>query len=318
MTKDKISFFGETLGLAPFKTRMKQAMVALFGEEDVPRSKADLSSLKQLHLISIPLWLGKTYVKNKIIISNLFNHTPTPILEGWSVAKTQTKDFRGKGLTYNSHNGTDFSIPIGTTVLTAAAGQVVKITSEYNRGGLKVFIDHGKGLMTCYAHLARSLVEVGQMVNFGDPIAISGYSGLDSLITFPLGIPHVHFNTWLNGEPVDPFALPYGGSLWKLGQALPYSSEEHKENSNFQLSTYNEDKLEEAIESCITQSSRERIRAIKHLPYRAAELIAEMNYYPTRFPKRINIYDQDYQTTEALYLPFSRKDFDGFVFIDEI
>ena len=71
--------------------------------------------------------------------------------------KTQVADFRGRDLTYDSHNGTDFAIPVGTRVLTAAAGRVVRQVSEFNRGGLKLFVDHGQGLMTCYAHLARPL-----------------------------------------------------------------------------------------------------------------------------------------------------------------
>jgi hypothetical protein len=316
-SKNKVKFLGETLGLSPFKLRMKQALIAIRGEEDVPRTKADLSSLKQLHLKSIPLWLGKPNIKNKILISNLFNHTQTPILDGWSVAKTQTQDFRGKNLTYDSHNGTDFAIPVGTTVLTAAAGRVVRVISEYNRGGLKIFIDHGKGLMTCYAHLARSLVTVGQDLKSGMPIAISGYSGLDSLITFPLGIPHIHFNTWSNGEPVDPFKLSNGSSLWKNSKAEVIDINEERITCS-ELSIYDEVKLQEAIDSCITESTRDRINSIDDLYLRGAELIAEMNYYPTRFTKRINIYDKMYETKEVLNIPFSSVDFNGIVFIDEI
>ncbi len=75
-------------------------------------------------------------------------------------------------------------------------------------------IDHGAGLMTCCAHLARQLVQEGEFVQRGQAIAITGYSGLDSLVTFPFGTPHVHFNTWLNGEPVDPF--PYANEISNL------------------------------------------------------------------------------------------------------
>ena len=83
-------------------------------------------------------------------------------------------DFRGRDLTYDSHNGTDFAVPVGTKVLAAAGGEVVRIVSEFNRGGLKIFIDHGGGLMTTSAHLARPLVKVGQIVARGEAIALSG------------------------------------------------------------------------------------------------------------------------------------------------
>ena len=42
-------------------------------------------------------------------------------------------------------------------------------------------------------------------------------NGIDGLTTFPFGAPHVHFNVWLDGEYVDPFAAPGETSLWRAG-----------------------------------------------------------------------------------------------------
>lgn len=121
----------EAMGLRPFGTRMRQALVALRGAEDVPPSRFDLTSLTQLRpRIATALWRGKPYVPRQVIITNLFNHRQTPIEAGWSVRKTQVEDFRGRDLTYDSHNGTDFSIPVGTTVVSAAPGEVVRIASQ--------------------------------------------------------------------------------------------------------------------------------------------------------------------------------------------
>lgn len=292
MTKQKLRLFGDVMGLSPLKQRMKEAKIALFGEEDVPASSFGLSSLKQLHpKISPWLWMGKYYKDKTVIISNLFNHTPTPIEEGWSVKKTQIKDYRGKKLTYNSHNAIDFSIPVGTKVCTAAPGKVLKVHSEFNRGGLKIHIDHGEGLMTSYVHLAKAFVKAGDLVKRGDVIALSGYSGLDGAATFPWGIPHVHFNTWLNGEPVEAFAFENQKSLWK-NIVLPTAHNENDSETDHQFtpSEFDENKVNEAIATCVTQKSRDRINAIDDLYFKAAELIIEMNYYPTRFPKRINVY----------------------------
>ncbi|MES2591242.1 MAG: M23 family metallopeptidase [Bacteroidota bacterium] len=316
MQKEKLRLFADVMGLSPFPLRFKQALITFFGEEDVPRSKFGFSSLKQLYpSISPKLWRGKAYLEKTVIISNLFNHTQTSIEEGWSVKKTQTLDFRGKGLTYNSHNGTDLAIPVGTTVCTAAPGEVVEIRSEFNRGGLKIFIDHGNGLMTCYAHLAKSLVAIGELLQRGQPIALSGYSGLDGAITFPFGIPHIHFNVWLNGEPVDPFPHNKNVSIWK-GGVLP--SPAGKEESDFVPSAYVESKVQEAIQLCKTASVRKRIAAIDVLKYSGAHVIIEMNYYPTRFKERINIYDRQYPRQPMLDLPFKGDDFDKVVFLDEI
>jgi murein DD-endopeptidase len=315
----RIKFWGETIGLHPFSLRLQQARVALLGEEDVPASLYDLSSLKQLKPgIAIPLWLGKQKISRKVIITNCFNHLQTPIELGWSVKITQVKDFRDRQLTYDSHNGTDFAVPIGTTLLAAAPGKVVLIRSEFNRGGLKVFIDHGQGLMTCCAHLTRQLVQEGEIVRRGQAIAITGYSGLDSLVTFPFGTPHVHFNTWLNGEPVDPFPYDNEVSLWRAGDHPKPTPNADDSDSPFSESLYREEHVDQAISSCLTAKSKHRLAGIHDLNIRAAHTIAEMNYYPTRFPGRVNLYQQTHPRQGVLDLPFENALFDGIVFADEI
>ncbi|TNE51160.1 MAG: M23 family metallopeptidase [Deltaproteobacteria bacterium] len=315
----KLRLFADVMGLSPWRERWRQTKIALRGEEDVPPSRFGLSSLSQLRpRYAIPLWMGRQPVKGKVLVTNLFNHRQTPIEDGWSVKKTQLLDFRGRKLTYDSHNGTDFSIPIGTNVLTAAPGVVVCVKSEFNRGGLKVFVDHGRGLMTCYAHLARSLVQTGDVVSRGQVIALSGYSGLDALVTFPFGVPHIHFNVWLNCEPIDPF--PYGeeASLW-CGGTLPTSwLGEASEESSFSPSVYREEAIQEALDVCKTPKVRERLQAIDDVATQAAETIIEMNYYPTRFSRRVNLYDETYPREPRLDLPFSHEDFDGLAFVDDL
>jgi len=314
--RKKLKLLGDVMGLRPFPLRLKQALIAIRGEEDVPKSTWGLSSLKQLYPgISPRLWRGKEFIKGKVIISNLYNHTQTPISEGWSVRKTQTRDYRGGGLTYDSHNGTDFAIPVGTRVLTAAAGEVVAVMSEFNRGGLKIFIEHGSGLITTYAHLARALVQVGDIVQRGQAIAISGYSGLDGAVTYPFGIPHVHFNVWLNNEPVDPFPHQGEESLWRAGDlpACPTN-----QAATFMPSEFDSDLVLQAISFCKTASVRKTLREIDCPRQQAFHTIIHKNYYPTRFHKRVNLYGQEFPRQPLLDLPFSADDFNGVVFLDDI
>ncbi|MEO1933777.1 MAG: M23 family metallopeptidase [Myxococcales bacterium] len=275
--------------------------------------------------IGIPLWLGKQKIQNKVIITNLFNHLQTPIEDGWSVKVTQTRDFRGRNLTYDSHNGTDLSVPIGTELLAAAAGKVIRTISEFNRGGLKVYVDHGGGLITCSAHLARSMVKEGDVVERGQVIAMTGYSGLDSLVTFPWGTPHTHFNTWLNGEPVDPFPHDGKASLWRAGETpKPFQPqaepEDEAENTRdeFSQSQFVEEHVKEVVSACLTPGAREKLQKYESLYARAGHTIAEMNYYPTRFPVRKNMYTREHPRTPMLDLPFDHKRFDGVVFSDEL
>jgi hypothetical protein len=316
LESSKLKLLGDVMGLRPLTLRLKQAMITIRGEEDVPKSIWGWSSLKQLYPgISPKLWRGQEFIRGKIILSNLFNHTPTPIEKGWSVRKTQITDFRGRGLTYDSHNGTDFAIPVGTPVHTAAPGEVVAVMSEFNRGGLKVFIDHGCGLMTTYAHLAKALVKVGDRVHRGQAIAISGYSGIDGAVTYPFGIPHVHFNVWLNNEPVDPFPLDGRRSLWRAG-AMPEFTKDA--STEFAPSDFHEESVQEAIRSCKTASVRTWLSSIACKRQQAFQTIIHKNYYPTRFTKRLNLYAQHHDRQPLLDLPFSSEDFDGIVFLDDI
>lgn len=316
MTSDRSLTLGEILGLHPWRERAAQAWVALRGDDDVPASRFGLSSLRLLRpRMALPLWRGRATVPRRVILTNLFNHRQTPVEDGWSVKQTQVEDFRGGRLTYDSHNGTDLAIPVGTTVLTAAAGVVVRVFCEFNRGGLKVVVDHGGGLVTCYAHLARALVAEGDVLRRGQPIALSGYSGLDGAATFPLGIPHVHFNVWLDGAPVDPFPHHGRPSLWRAG-ALPAPPDGPDEA--VEPTPYDAALVDGAIAGCRTPRVRERLAALEPLPRRAAHTIIEMNYYPTRFASRPRLTIAEHTRTQRLDLPFSAADFDGVVFADAL
>jgi murein DD-endopeptidase MepM/ murein hydrolase activator NlpD len=275
-----------------------------------------LSALRQLHpRISPLLWLGRAYIERTLLISNLYNHRQTPIEAGWSVKKTQVEDFRGGTLTYDSHNGTDFAIPVGTAVVAPAPGRVIRVVNEYNRGGLKVFIDHGGGLITNCAHLARAEVTAGDELRRGAPIGRSGYSGLDGLITFPFGIPHVHFNVWLNGLPIDPFGRRDEPSLWRAHRPLPAPDQDL---SVAPASDWDPAGVEVLVRSCKTPSARRELEAIEGLEPRAAAAVIGRNYYPTRFDQEVAVYRSVHPRRPLLDAPFRAEDFDAVEFLDEL
>src|SRR5512143_366703 len=143
----------ETFGLAPAGARLRETLLALRGDGLTPPSKFGVSSLGIFQpALAARLWLGLRAPDRRVAIYNYFNRTPTPESEGWSVRKTQVRDFRGGDRTYDSHNGTDFAVSPGTVVVAAAPGRVVRVSSEFNRGGLKVMLDHGHGVMTVTVH----------------------------------------------------------------------------------------------------------------------------------------------------------------------
>jgi murein DD-endopeptidase MepM/ murein hydrolase activator NlpD len=228
---------------------------------------------------------------------------------------TNARDFMGTQLTYDSHNGTDFATPVGTRVVAAAPGIVRRISSELNRGGLKVFIDHGDNLVTSSNHLARALVDVGDRVARGQVIALSGYSGLDGVVTFPWGIPHVHFNVWIDGEPADPFAPPGEVPLWIHGNhPEPFrGSPDDAAGEEICPSRWDAAAIERAITACKSDRSRDEIRA-RDGEERAMTLLFHLNYYPTRFCERPLVYTRRIGRSPRLTLPFSPEDYDGVFF----
>lgn len=95
-----------------------------------------------------------------------------------------------------NHNGIDLAVPVGTDVYSSAPGTVIQ--SGWNGGyGICVTIDHGNGVIARYGHLSQTNAAVGQAVNQGDLIGLSGNTGNSTG-------PHLHFEMRLNEEVVDP------------------------------------------------------------------------------------------------------------------
>jgi lipoprotein NlpD len=94
------------------------------------------------------------------------------------------------------HDGIDIAAPEGTAVGAAAAGTVVYAGRQSGYGAI-VIVRHGTGLLTVYAHASAILVEQGQAVTAGQPIARVGRSGRTSG-------PHLHFEVREGTRPRNP------------------------------------------------------------------------------------------------------------------
>ena len=97
------------------------------------------------------------------------------------------------------HKGVDFAGSAGADVIAVAAG-VVTWAGERSGYGTLVEINHGDGYVTRYAHNERTLVNVGETVKRGQPIALMGSTGRSTG-------PHVHFEVLRNGRQVDPLSF---------------------------------------------------------------------------------------------------------------
>lgn len=94
------------------------------------------------------------------------------------------------------HDGIDVAAPMGAPILAPAAGVVTDVRWEEGYGNF-VTIDHGYGIVTRYAHCSKVLVVRGQRVKRGQQIALVGSTGLSTG-------PHLHYEVWVNGHPVNP------------------------------------------------------------------------------------------------------------------
>ncbi|MFI6234588.1 M23 family metallopeptidase [Micromonospora sp. NPDC050784] len=107
------------------------------------------------------------------------------------------------------HAGIDLALPSGTPIRAAAAGTVTQAGDASDGYGNSVFIDHGNGYLTHYAHQSRIAVTVGQAVKAGQVI---GYEGATGDATGP----HLHFEVhqgmWNQIDPA-PFMRAHGVDL---------------------------------------------------------------------------------------------------------
>ncbi|MFD0963585.1 M23 family metallopeptidase [Pseudofulvibacter geojedonensis] len=100
------------------------------------------------------------------------------------------------------HNGMDFTAPKGTPIYATGDGVVTK-ASRASGFGKVIYIDHGFGYMTKYAHLNKFNTRKGKKVKRGDIIGYVGNTGLSSG-------PHLHYEVHKNGKPINPVNFYHG------------------------------------------------------------------------------------------------------------
>jgi len=95
------------------------------------------------------------------------------------------------------HDGIDIEVPIGKDVKAVLDGTVM--IAEDNNGdfGKLIVLQHNNNLRTVYAHLSEIDVVVGEKIKQGDVIGKTGNTGKTTA-------PHLHFEIWEDGKPIDP------------------------------------------------------------------------------------------------------------------
>ncbi len=95
------------------------------------------------------------------------------------------------------HKGIDIAVKPGTPIQAAAGGTVIYSDNKQSGYGNLVILRHDNGWVTVYAHNKRNLVDEGDVVRQGAPIAEVGNTGRSTG-------PHLHFELRIDGKAVDP------------------------------------------------------------------------------------------------------------------
>jgi murein DD-endopeptidase MepM/ murein hydrolase activator NlpD len=115
---------------------------------------------------------------------------------------------------YKMHTGVDWAAPIGTPILAAGNGTVIK--AQWDSGyGRRVEIQHANGYITTYNHMsgfARGISE-GVRVKQGQVVGFLGSTGLSTG-------PHLHYEGMVNGHFVDPMRVKLARTREIAGRML--------------------------------------------------------------------------------------------------
>ena len=126
--------------------------------------------------------------KNELVIENKMFFSP---IKG---DVTQSFNFE------ENHFAVDISADVGTPVKSILDGKILFSEWSVDTGHV-IIIDHGDNIISVYKHNSKLLKEQNDYVQAGEVIAYSGNQG--SLSSGP----HLHFELWKNGTPIDPEPL---------------------------------------------------------------------------------------------------------------
>ncbi len=116
------------------------------------------------------------------------------------------------------HKGMDFTAPIGTPIYASGNGKVIESKRSATFGKV-VYIDHGYGYKTIYAHMSKIKAKKGDKVKRGDLIGYVGNTGRSVSA-------HLHYEVHKNDRPVNPINFYYGDLTPEEFAAMQKAAEE--------------------------------------------------------------------------------------------
>jgi len=144
--------------------------------------KQDFSEIENYEMLS----------HNQIIFSKVLSQSPD-FPADYPLKGTFTRGYNRE----EGHNGIDIAAKNGTEIHAIAEGAVISTNWTINYGYV-IRIQHGNGFISVYKHCAELRKGEGDIVMKGNIIGTVGNAGVMS------SGPHLHFELWKNGIPLDP------------------------------------------------------------------------------------------------------------------
>lgn len=116
------------------------------------------------------------------------------------------------------HRGMDFTAPTGTPIYATGNGTVIRAQRSATFGNV-IYIDHGYGYKTIYAHMSKMVKRRRDKVKRGDLIGYVGNTGLSAA-------PHLHYEIHKNDRALNPINFYYGDLTPEEFIAMQKSAEE--------------------------------------------------------------------------------------------
>ncbi len=101
---------------------------------------------------------------------------------------------------FSYHPGVDLGAPTGTPVRAIMAGRVVLVLHLKYAYGNHIIVDHGSGITSLYAHLSKTRVKEGEIVNLDTVIGEVGSTGQSTG-------PHLHLEIRSESKTLNPFSV---------------------------------------------------------------------------------------------------------------
>jgi murein DD-endopeptidase MepM/ murein hydrolase activator NlpD len=186
--RDAIDVDGRPVSFTIKPKRDPEQRVHLENKRQVNPLPEDEARIAREQALMAPAW--KAWPEG--LVPTLSFHQPTPgVLTGSFGLR---RIFNGQARA--PHSGLDIKAPAGQAVHAPAAGVVV-LTGDFFFSGNAVFLAHGEGVVSLFAHLSKVTVKQGQVLKAGDVLGEVGRTGRATG-------PHLHWSLSFNNARVDP------------------------------------------------------------------------------------------------------------------